>query len=125
MFESTSVVVTTPATVGGKTLALRYTNLAQYRLQSRGLPSDLADIFNETKRVAALCNWIWAMDTLAVYDSPEAIADAISTPEMVAAIDVILSAFKRAHPDAGDQADGKKKAGKKFTRSKRQRLASS
>jgi hypothetical protein len=99
MAEAQSVIVTTPAIVGGKALALHYTNRAQYRLQSHGLVSDLADIFDEKKRVAGLCNWLWAMDDLSAYASPEAVADAISTPEIVAAMDAILAAFRVAHPE--------------------------
>ena len=46
---------------------------ALYRLQSAGLPDDLAGIFDDGKRIATLCNWLWACDTSGAYSSPDAL----------------------------------------------------
>jgi hypothetical protein len=109
------MVSTTPAIVGCKTLALRFTFLAQYRLQSRGLESELGDIFKDTKRVAAVCNWIWAMDTLKTYATPEDVAEAIGPQEVSAAMDALLDAFLTAHPKS-ESGDGEKKSPRKLSK---------
>jgi hypothetical protein len=112
-----SLIPTVAATVGGKTLALRRNHLAVYRLQKAGLPDDLADIFVDSKRIVALCNWLWACDTLATFATPEAVADAFTAEEVVPGMESLLAAHRAAFPpapetaEAATPADAEKKSG--------------
>lgn len=99
----------TPCAVGGKTLALRHTMRALYRIQSAGLPDDLTGLFDDGKRVATLCNWLWACDQSGAYPSPDALADAMTLAEVGPAIDALLAAWRASQPPAPDAPDAEKK----------------
>jgi hypothetical protein len=95
--------------VGGKTLALRHTMRALYRIQSAGLPDDLAGLFDDGKRVATLCNWLWACDGSGAFATPDALADAMTMEQVAPAMDALLAAWRASQPPAPDAPDAEKK----------------
>jgi hypothetical protein len=85
---------------------------ANYRLQMASLPDDLAGLWDDSRRIATLCNWLWACDTLDAYKDPGALAEAMQNDEVGPAMKALLDAWRVANPVADDTAqdEGKKKA---------------
>lgn len=93
-----SLVATVDLPLAGKTLKLRESQRAVYRLHNAGLRADLLDLWEENRRFAALCNWLWACDTGGAFATPEEVADVTAIDDVGRLMDGLLAMHRTAYP---------------------------
>lgn len=89
--------------IGGRTLHLRFSKRAQYRLQGIPRNTDFFGISNPERSFATLCNWIWACAVDCPFETPEDIAAEIKSGEGVKAVKALVECIEASSDTATEK----------------------
>lgn len=107
MNSPSSPVPTIEVSICSRVLALRHDKLAQYRLQEHCQVSEMAALFEDATRIAAVANWLWALDTNRRFNTPEDVAAGLEAQDILAGLEAIIKAIRASLPP---EDDAKKKS---------------